>query len=121
MAQTGGALGIHDLGALESALAQPRMTFGAVELYPSLTEKASALAFSMIQNHPFLDGNKRTGHAVLEVFLLFNGHTIAASIDEQERVVLLTAAGEFTRDQLTEWLQAHIVEVAPTTGESIED
>jgi death on curing protein len=58
MARTGGALGIHSLGALESALAQPRMTFGSDELYPTLIEKASALAFSLIQNHPFLDGNK---------------------------------------------------------------
>jgi death-on-curing protein len=66
MEQSGGLLGIRDLGALESALAQPRMTFGGVDLYPTLIEKASALAFSIINNHPFVDGNKRVGHAALD-------------------------------------------------------
>jgi death-on-curing protein len=64
----GGSVGIHDLGALESALAQPRMTFGGEELYPTIVEKAAALGFSLIQNHPFVDGNKRTGHAAMEIF-----------------------------------------------------
>ncbi len=59
----GGSTGIHDLGALESALAQPRMTFGGEELYPTIVEKAAALGFVLIKNHPFVDGNKRTGHA----------------------------------------------------------
>ncbi|CAG0961509.1 partial Toxin Doc, partial [Anaerolineae bacterium] len=69
MEQSGGAVGIHNLGALESALAQPRMTFGDAELYTTAIEKASALCFSLIKNHPFVDGNKRTGHAVMETFL----------------------------------------------------
>jgi prophage maintenance system killer protein len=68
--QSGGALGVLNLGALESAPAQPRMAFGGGELYPSIVDKAAALGFSLIQNHPFLDGNKRTGHAAMEVFLL---------------------------------------------------
>jgi death-on-curing protein len=59
--QSGEALGIRDLGLLESAIAQPRMTFGGEELYPSLFEKAVALGFSIIMNHPFIDGNKRIG------------------------------------------------------------
>ena len=65
--QTGGAFGVRDLGALESALAQPRMTFSGQDLYPSLAEKAAALCFSLIQNHPFVDGNKRVGHAATEI------------------------------------------------------
>jgi death-on-curing protein len=68
--QSGAMLGIRDLGALESALAQPRMSFAGEDLYPSLVEKASALAFSIIKNHPFLDGNKRVGHAAMETFLV---------------------------------------------------
>ena len=68
MKQSGGGVGIHDLGALESALAQPRMTFNGEELYPTIVEKASALGFSLIQNHPFVDGNKRAGHAAFETF-----------------------------------------------------
>jgi death-on-curing protein len=63
MKQSGGVAGIHSLEALESALAQPQMAFGDEELYPTIVEKASALGFSLIQNHPFIDGNKRTGHA----------------------------------------------------------
>ncbi len=68
--QSGGSMGIHDLGALQSALAQPRMTFGGEELYPAIVEKASALGLFLIKNHPFVDGNKRTGHAVMETFLV---------------------------------------------------
>ena len=64
--QSGGALGVRDFGLLESAIAQPRMTFGGKSLYPSLLEKAAALGFSIIMKHPFVDGNKRTGHAVAE-------------------------------------------------------
>ena len=64
--QSGGAFGIRDVGLLESAIAQPRMTFGGEDLYPSLLEKAAALGFSIIMNHPFVDGNKRTGHAATE-------------------------------------------------------
>lgn len=56
---SGGASGIRDLGALESALAQPHATFGTQELYPDIVAKASALCFSLVMNHPFLDGNKR--------------------------------------------------------------
>ncbi len=59
MKQSGGAVGIRDVNALESAVAQPRMTFGGQELYPSIAEKAAVLGFSLIKNHPFLDGNKR--------------------------------------------------------------
>ena len=75
--QSGGALGIRDLGLLESAIAQPRMTFGGEDLYPSLLEKAAALGFSSIMNHPFVDGNKRTGHAATEILLVLNGLEIS--------------------------------------------
>jgi death on curing protein len=105
--QSGGALGIRDLSLLESAIAQPRMTFGGEELYPSLTEKSAALGFSIIMNHPFVDGNKRTGHAVTEVFLILNGMEISASVDEQERIVLAIASGELGRESWVDWLQQH--------------
>lgn len=109
MEQSGGAVGIRDLSALESALAQPQMTFDGEELYPTIAEKASALGFSLIRNHPFVDGNKRTGHASLEVFFVLNGFEIKASADEQERIVLQLAAGELERDEFTDWLKAHPV------------
>lgn len=106
--QSGGALGVLNLGALESALAQPRMTFGGLELYPSIVDKAAALGYSIIQNHPFLDGNKRTGHAAMEVFLFLNNFEIQSSIDEQERIVLQVAAGEMDREALVQWLRDRI-------------
>jgi death on curing protein len=110
--QSGGGVGILDLGALESAVAQPRMTFNSEELYPTIVEKASALGFSLIQNHPFIDGNKRAGHAAMETFLLLNGYEISANVDEQTEIVLGVASGKINRDTFTEWLRNHIVESA---------
>jgi death on curing protein len=66
------------------------------------------LAISLIQNHPFLDGNKRTGHAAMEVFLLLNHCEIQASVDEQERVVLQVASGKMDREAFTLWLRDHV-------------
>jgi len=107
--QSGGSQGIRDLGALESALAQPRMTFGNQELYPTVVEKASALGFSLIKNPPFVDGNKRTGHAAMETFLVLNGFEIDASVDEQEQIILQVASGELESDEFTAWLSGHVV------------
>jgi death-on-curing protein len=106
--QSGGALGVLNLGALESTLAQPRMTFGGAELYGNVADKAAALGYSLIQNHPFLDGNKRTGHAAMEVILFLNGFEIQSTVDEQERVVLQVASGEMDREAFTVWLGDHV-------------
>jgi len=104
MALAGQSPVVTNLGSLES-----RMTFGGEELYPTAVEKAAALGFSLICNHPFLDGNKRTGHAAMEVFLVLNGFEIAASAEEQEQTILRVAAGECPREALTEWLRRHVV------------
>jgi death-on-curing protein len=111
MDQSGGASGLRDLGGLESAIAQPRMTFGGQDLYPTLIEKAGALCFSLVQNHPFVDGNKRLGHAAMEVFLILNGHEIQASVDEQESLILGVASSQVTRENLIAWLSNHVFEV----------
>ena len=111
MQQSGGLVAIRDFGALESALAQPYMTFGGNELYPSLAEKAAVLGFSLMQNHPFADGNKRTGHAAMAMFLAINGYKIDASIDEQTEIILSVASGKLSRDGFTEWLSNHIQEL----------
>ena len=109
IAQSGGASGVLNLSALESALAQPQMTFGGNDLYPTLVEKAAALGFSLIQNHPFVDGNKRIGHAAMEVFSVLNGFEIVAPVDEQEQIILNTAAGKLPQSDLTTWLRDHLV------------
>ena len=111
MELSGGAVGIRDIGALESAIAQPRMTFSGNDLYPTIVEKAAVLGFSIIRNHPFIDGNKRIGHAAMEVFLILNGFEIQADVDEQERLILLVAAGETDLADLTSWLHQHIIPI----------
>jgi death-on-curing protein len=105
---TGGAAGVRDLRALESAVAQPRATFGGDDLYPGLVEKTASLGFSLVMNHPFVDGNKRAGHAAMETFLVLNGSELDAAIDEQERIMLDLAAGRLSRDELIHWLRNHI-------------
>jgi death-on-curing protein len=109
MAQSGGAEGLMHLSALESALAQSQMTFGGEDLYPTLVDKAAALGYALSKNHPFLDGNKRTGHAAMEVFLVLNGYEIRATVDEQEHVILQVAASEIEREEFTTWLGTHVV------------
>jgi death-on-curing protein len=109
--QTGGASGLRDLGRLESSIAQPRMSFGGRDLYPTLIEKAAALSFALIQNHPFVDGNKRLGHAAMEVFLVLNGHEIKADVDEQETIILGVASGQVSRQGLSEWLTDHVLKI----------
>jgi death on curing protein len=111
LAATGGASGIRDLGLLESALAQPKATFGGTDLHATLIDKAAALGFSLVANHAFLDGNKRVGHAAMEVFLLLNGLEIDALVDEQERTMLAVAAGMLDRQQLASWLTTHTREI----------
>jgi death-on-curing protein len=106
--QAGGSPGLRDLGALESAVAQPRMTFGGVDLYPSLIDKSAALCFSLVKNHPFVDGKKGVGHAAMETLLILNGCEIVASTDEQEQLVLALAAGQLSREELVGWLRGHV-------------
>lgn len=107
--QSGGSRGIRDQGLLESAIDQPAMTFAGQELYSTLADKASALCFSLVMNHPFLDGNKRVGHAAMEVYLVLNGFQLDAPVDEQERVILDLAASKSTRVDFTQWVAAHII------------
>jgi death-on-curing protein len=109
VAGSGGATPVRDLGGLESAIAQPRATFGNEDLYPDVPSKAAALAFSLINNHPFVDGNKRVGHAALETFLILNGSEIEATVDDSEAMILAVAAGKARRDDLLEWIRKRMV------------
>lgn len=104
---SGGSMGLLNRSGLESAVEQPRMTFDGQDLYPTVVEKAAALCFSLIQNHPFIDGNKRVGHAAMEAFLILNGYEIDATVDIQEQIILGVASGCVSRDQLVSWLEEH--------------
>lgn len=108
LAQSGGAPGVRDIGAVESAVAQPTMTFGGKDLYPTIAGKASAICFSLVMNHPFVDGNKRVGHAAMETFLVLNGYELCADVDDAERTILQLAAGQLTRDALVDWVTTRV-------------
>jgi len=107
MEASGGTVGILSIEALESAVAQLRATFGGNELYPTIIEKASALGFSLVMNHAFVDGNKRIGHYAMETFLVINGYEFDASVDEQEYIILQLASGKLSRDAFTDWIREH--------------
>ena len=109
LAESGGKLGVRDLGAIASALSQPRVSVGGKDAYPTLVDKAAALGYSLIRNHGFFDGNKRIAHAAMEVFLVLNGMELRASVEEQERFMLSLAAGEVSREGLADWLRSNTI------------
>ena len=116
IAAHGGDPAVHDAGLIESAVAQPQMTFGGIDLLPTLGDKASALGFSLTKNHGFKDGNKRVGFTAMDVFLRLNGFRISAPVDEAEATVLAVADGRMDREEFTAWVQAHITTL-PGSGE----
>ena len=93
LAESGGRPGLRDLGAIASALSQPRVSVGGQDAHPTLMDEAAALGYSLIRNHGFIDGNERIAHAAIEVFLIMNGMELRASVDDQERFMLALAAG----------------------------
>jgi death on curing protein len=107
VSETGGEHGVRDLGLLESAVARPRATFDGQELYPDVFEKASALLESLIQNHPFVDGKKRTGITCAVLFLRQNGISFSAKNADLEKFTLRVAASKTGRSEITKWLKNH--------------
>jgi death-on-curing protein len=103
--RSGGMDGLRDLGLLEASLAQPHQSFAGADLYPGLSAKAAALGFSLIQNHPFVDGNKRIGHAAMETTLVLNGVELTAGVDAAEAAVLAVASGQWDRDTFIRWVK----------------
>jgi len=105
----GGAKGIRDQGGLSSALSRPFQTFEGKELYETVVEKAAALIESILQNHPFTDGNKRTGYVLMRLLLLESGFDIEASQDEKYDFVIAVASGKIQFDDIVKWLNKHLV------------
>jgi death on curing protein len=99
----GGSEGLRDMGLLESALARPKNLFACTETSVTMADLAAAYAFGIAQNHPFLDGNKRTAMQVAFVFLEFNGVPVTASQEEACLTFLSLAAGEITEAELVLW------------------
>ena len=102
--KTGGDANVRDIALLESALESAFQTFDGKELYPTKEEKAARIAYALIANHAFVDGNKRIGMYVLLTFLEVNGIRIYPSVDEVVRVGLAVASGEMKYEQLLQWI-----------------
>lgn len=105
--ETGGSHGVRDVALLESAVARPRATFDTEDFYPDLLYKAVALLESLVGNHPFVDGNKRTGIAAAALFLALNGRRLTATNQELETFTLHVATSRPTIAEVAAWLAAH--------------
>lgn len=107
----GGSGGIRDRGALEAAISRPQATFGGDDLYPDPAAKAAALLHSLIANHPFVDGNKRTAAMSAELFLLFNGFELLSDEDDFEAIVMAAARGELAAEELAIWIRQRLQQI----------
>lgn len=108
----GGEHGVRDLGLLESAVAQPQAMFGGKYLHQNVFEMAAAYLFHLVQNHPFLDGNKRTGAVAALVFLDFNGVEVDAAKGSLHDLTIAVATDQADKNQIAEYLRANAHEVA---------
>ena len=104
----GGAAGLRDKGALESALARPAMTFDGEDLYDDLAGKAAALMHSLALNHPFVDGNKRVAAQAAIVFVDLNGQVFIATPGELLEMTLAVAEGKVAVEALAIWFRQRI-------------
>jgi death-on-curing protein len=105
----GGGNGIRDLGLLESALNRPLATFDGQELYPNAVDKAAAVLESILINHPFVDGNKRTGYVLARLLLMANELDIEASQNDKYDFVIAITAGELRFNEIKAWLKVHVI------------
>ncbi len=108
LALHGGAEGIRDQGLLESALARPRQMYAYAD-DPDLADLSAALTVAVVRNHPFVDGNKRTGFLLGVLFPELNGLEFAAKEEDAAQAVLSLAAGSLTEGQFRNWLRDNIV------------
>lgn len=108
----GGATGIRDMASLESAIARPFQTFDYTDLYPTVIEKAASLIESILINHPFVDGNKRTGYVLMRLFL--NQRDIDLNSSEEEKYVFTVsiASGQLKYDGIVEWIKANSIDIS---------
>ena len=107
--QTGGTAGLRDEGLLESALFTPFQSFDGNDMFPSLQQKAARLGFGLVQNHPFVDGNKRIGAHAMLVFLSLNGVELAYTQQELSGMILDVAAGKQSFEDMVVWIKQHQV------------
>lgn len=102
--QFGGSHGVRDESSLNSAINRPFATFDKKELYPDPIDKAAAILESIVTNHPFIDGNKRTGYVLARLLLLESGLDIKATQQEKYEIVIAVSKGELKFDNIKNWL-----------------
>jgi death-on-curing protein len=112
----GGSHGVRDHGLLESALAQPQMTLGEHFAHKDIFEMAAAYLYHLVQNHPFHDGNKRTGAYAAILFLGLNDIRLADCQDELEVLVMETAQGKAKKPEIAEFCRANQVQASQAHG-----
>ena len=107
LSEHGGAEGVRDQGALESAIARPQNLAAYGE--PDAAALAAAYAFGIARNHPFVDGNKRSAWVTVRLFLAVNNSKLSFDRDDATKTVQALAAGEISEDELADWLRQRIV------------
>ncbi len=110
IAEHGGDAGVRDLGLLESALARP-LNIAAYEPGSDIARLAASYAFGIVKNHPFIDGNKRTGYVVMETFLIKNGFELHATPPDKYTTILSLAEGSLSEDELAAWIRERILSI----------
>jgi death-on-curing protein len=103
----GGQAGIREKSLLESAPAQPKMTFGGKYVHKTLFDKAAAYGYHLCMNHPFVDGNKRVAFILMDIFLQKNDYEIVAEEEEVYSMMMSLASGRISKVQLSLWLKKH--------------
>ena len=104
----GGANGIRDKGILESAIGRPFQSFDGKDLYPDPVDKAAAIFESIVSNHPFVDGNKRTAYVLMRLILKRNQLDIEVDQDTKYDFVIKAAKGELTFDKIKSWIRNNL-------------
>ena len=103
--------GIRDKNLLASAVNTPFQTFMGNDLYPSIYDKAAQLCYGIANNHPFIDGNKRTALHSMYVYLIINGYDIIATQQDVENLIINVAAGRMHNTELSKWLQDNTIDI----------
>lgn len=107
--EIGGSHGVRDLGLLQSAVSRPKAALGYKDLYPDIFHKTAALMESLIKNHPFIDGNKRTAIASAGIFLRMNTYSLEATQKDLEQFTINMAAGKISFHQAVKWFKTHSI------------
>jgi len=103
----GGSMGLLNEGVVDSAVHAPQGSFSGVEFYPTPSEKAAVLGFTLVMGHAFVDGNKRVGFAAMKTFLLLNGRKLTCTPDDGEATILRLCNREIGKHEFAQWVDDH--------------